>query len=94
MRIQIAGPCGGIKAGLLAHIATLKSAGKLIAETRLPSGLDGHFVAPVAFEIGGIHELNKEHFGPILHLVRFAASAMGSSRSNAASSLLAARAAA
>ncbi|MBH2037062.1 MAG: bifunctional proline dehydrogenase/L-glutamate gamma-semialdehyde dehydrogenase PutA [Pseudomonadales bacterium] len=62
------------KAGLLAHIATLKSAGKLIAETRLPSGLDGHFVAPVAFEIGGIHELNKEHFGPILHLVRFAAS--------------------
>ena len=62
------------KAGLLTHISTLKSEGKLIAETALPAGLDGHFIAPVAFEIGGINELSKEHFGPILHLVRFAAS--------------------
>ena len=65
---------GEAKAGLEAHIQQLKAAGKLIAEARLPAGLNGHFVAPVAFEIGGIHELGKEHFGPILHVVRFAAS--------------------
>ncbi len=59
------------RAGLLAHIAALKGEGKLIAEARLPAGLNGHFVAPVAFEIGGIHELKKEHFGPVLHVVRF-----------------------
>jgi RHH-type transcriptional regulator, proline utilization regulon repressor / proline dehydrogenase / delta 1-pyrroline-5-carboxylate dehydrogenase len=62
------------KGGLLAHIQQLKSEGKLIAEARLPEGLNGHFVAPVAFEIGGIHELKKENFGPILHVVRFEAS--------------------
>jgi RHH-type proline utilization regulon transcriptional repressor/proline dehydrogenase/delta 1-pyrroline-5-carboxylate dehydrogenase len=62
------------QAGLQAHIATLKGAGKLLAETPLPAGLDGYFVAPVAFEIDAIGELEKEHFGPILHLVRFAAS--------------------
>ncbi|AYC33903.1 bifunctional proline dehydrogenase/L-glutamate gamma-semialdehyde dehydrogenase PutA [Pseudomonas cavernae] len=62
------------RAGLLAHIQQLKGAGKLIAEAELPAGLDGHFVAPVAFEIAGIHELKKENFGPVLHLVRFQAS--------------------
>ena len=60
--------------GLLAHIQQLKNEGKLIAEARLQEGLNGHFVAPVAFEIGGIHELKKENFGPILHVVRFEAS--------------------
>uniref|UniRef100_UPI00356AD4DD L-glutamate gamma-semialdehyde dehydrogenase n=1 Tax=Pseudomonas sp. TaxID=306 RepID=UPI00356AD4DD len=60
--------------GLLAHIAQLKGEGKLIAETPLPADLNGHFVAPVAFEIGGIAELQKENFGPILHIVRYQAS--------------------
>ncbi|MGH8352927.1 MAG: bifunctional proline dehydrogenase/L-glutamate gamma-semialdehyde dehydrogenase PutA, partial [Pseudomonas sp.] len=64
---------GEAKAGLLAHIAKLKGEGKLIAEARLPAGLNGHFVAPVAFEIGGIDELKKEHFGPVLHVVRYEA---------------------
>ncbi len=57
--------------GLLAHIQQLKSEGRLIAEARLPEGLNGHFVAPVAFEIDGIHQLKKEHFGPVLHVARY-----------------------
>lgn len=61
------------KAGLDAHIARLKGEGRLIAEAPLPNGLRGHFVAPVAFEIDGIHVLDKEHFGPVLHVARFAA---------------------
>ncbi|WP_172144951.1 MULTISPECIES: bifunctional proline dehydrogenase/L-glutamate gamma-semialdehyde dehydrogenase PutA [Pseudomonas] len=65
---------GEAREGLLAHIAQLKGEGKLIAETPLPAGLNGHFVAPVAFEIGGIAELKKENFGPILHIVRYQAS--------------------
>ncbi|MGV8409707.1 aldehyde dehydrogenase family protein, partial [Pseudomonas aeruginosa] len=47
--------------------------GKLIAETKVPGNLNGHFVAPVAFEISGIDELKKENFGPVLHVVRYAA---------------------
>ncbi|MFC2971042.1 bifunctional proline dehydrogenase/L-glutamate gamma-semialdehyde dehydrogenase PutA [Azotobacter bryophylli] len=61
------------RAGLLAHIGRLKGEGRLIAEARLPAGLNGHFVAPVAFEIDGIHELEKENFGPVLHVVRYEA---------------------
>lgn len=61
------------KAGLDAHVATLKGEGRLIAEAPLPSGLQGHFVAPVAFEIDGIQVLEKENFGPVLHVARFAA---------------------
>ncbi|WP_170249814.1 aldehyde dehydrogenase family protein, partial [Acinetobacter geminorum] len=44
-----------------------------IAETKVPGNLNGHFVAPVAFEISGIDELKKENFGPVLHVVRYAA---------------------
>ncbi|MWV16137.1 bifunctional proline dehydrogenase/L-glutamate gamma-semialdehyde dehydrogenase PutA [Pseudomonas sp. L-22-4S-12] len=75
LRVSDVGPVidGEAKAGLEAHIKQLKDAGKLIAEAKLPAGLNGHFIAPVAFEIGGIHELSKEHFGPILHVVRFQA---------------------
>ena len=55
--------------GLLAHVRELKQAGRLIAETPVPPGLDGHFIAPVAFRLDSINELTKEHFGPILHVV-------------------------
>ncbi|SDH94945.1 L-proline dehydrogenase /delta-1-pyrroline-5-carboxylate dehydrogenase [Pseudomonas benzenivorans] len=76
VRVSDVGPVidAEAKAGLDAHIARLKGEGKLIAEAPLPAGLDGHFVAPVAFEIGGIDELQKENFGPVLHVVRFQAS--------------------
>ncbi|WP_277051651.1 bifunctional proline dehydrogenase/L-glutamate gamma-semialdehyde dehydrogenase PutA [Zestomonas thermotolerans] len=61
------------KAALQAHIDSLKAQGRLIAEARLPQELNGHFVAPVAFEIASIQELKKENFGPVLHLVRYQA---------------------
>lgn len=59
------------RASLLEHIDDLKTRGKLIAEAKLPEDLQGHFVAPVIFEIDSINELKKEHFGPILHVVRY-----------------------
>ena len=62
--------------GLSAHIEKLKAEGRLVAETRLDPALtgDGTFIAPVAFEIDGIEALEREQFGPILHIVRYRAS--------------------
>jgi RHH-type proline utilization regulon transcriptional repressor/proline dehydrogenase/delta 1-pyrroline-5-carboxylate dehydrogenase len=37
----------------------------------LPAGLTGHFFAPCAFEIDTIKQLEREVFGPILHIVRY-----------------------
>ncbi len=62
--------------GLNAHIEKLKAEGRLVAETRLDptQTSDGTFVAPVAFEIDGIEALEREQFGPVLHIVRYKAS--------------------
>jgi RHH-type transcriptional regulator, proline utilization regulon repressor / proline dehydrogenase / delta 1-pyrroline-5-carboxylate dehydrogenase len=45
---------------------------RLVARAPLPAGLDGHYMAPVAFEIDSIRSLEKEFFGPVLHIVRYA----------------------
>jgi RHH-type proline utilization regulon transcriptional repressor/proline dehydrogenase/delta 1-pyrroline-5-carboxylate dehydrogenase len=60
------------KSMLEGHSKRLKSEGRLIAETPLPKGLEhGHFVAPVAFQLDSLSQLQKEIFGPVLHVVRF-----------------------
>jgi RHH-type proline utilization regulon transcriptional repressor/proline dehydrogenase/delta 1-pyrroline-5-carboxylate dehydrogenase len=56
---------------LMAHINAMKQSAKLVASTPMPSGLDGCFIAPHAFEISGIDQLKGEVFGPVLHIVRF-----------------------
>jgi len=64
---------GKAKAALEAHISTLRSQATLICETPLDeTTVNGHFVAPIAFEIKAISELTQEHFGPILHVIRYA----------------------
>jgi len=65
------------RAALEAHIVRLQSGAALLGRCALPAGSgSGHFVAPHAFEIGGIGELSGEVFGPILHVVRFRESAL------------------
>jgi RHH-type proline utilization regulon transcriptional repressor/proline dehydrogenase/delta 1-pyrroline-5-carboxylate dehydrogenase len=60
------------RAALNSHLAELKSKGKLLAEVALPdSAMRGHFVVPSMYEIGSLAELDREHFGPILHVVRW-----------------------
>ncbi|WP_341501896.1 bifunctional proline dehydrogenase/L-glutamate gamma-semialdehyde dehydrogenase PutA [Gallaecimonas sp. GXIMD4217] len=62
------------KAELDAHLAAVTQSGKLIAEAPMPAETaKGSFVTPTAVEIGGIEELSKENFGPILHVVRYRA---------------------
>lgn len=43
-----------------------------LARTPL-SGKEGDFVAPTLLEVQGMHEVNREVFGPILHVARFKA---------------------
>ena len=56
------------------HINSFDASGKLIHRRTLPTHCKkGSYVAPVVIEIDGIRELNQEHFGPVLHIVRYAA---------------------
>ncbi len=55
---------------ILRHVDKYRSLGKVIHECRgLPRR--GNFFAPVAIEVEGIEELEKEHFGPVLHIATF-----------------------
>ncbi|MBB6086272.1 bifunctional proline dehydrogenase/L-glutamate gamma-semialdehyde dehydrogenase PutA [Wenzhouxiangella marina] len=54
------------------HAERMEREARLIARARLPQDLpEGHWFAPVAFEIDRIDQLDGEVFGPILHVVRF-----------------------
>ena len=63
---------GEAKAMLDGHIVRMQGEGRLIART-VP-GADaqhGTFVAPAAFEIDALSRLEREVFGPVLHVVRY-----------------------
>ncbi|MCV2884627.1 bifunctional proline dehydrogenase/L-glutamate gamma-semialdehyde dehydrogenase PutA [Aestuariibacter sp. AA17] len=57
------------------HIARIRKEGKLIATVPVDESVmaSGTFVQPTAVEITSIDQLEKEHFGPILHVIRFKA---------------------
>jgi RHH-type proline utilization regulon transcriptional repressor/proline dehydrogenase/delta 1-pyrroline-5-carboxylate dehydrogenase len=56
------------------HLAWLDANAKRICRIALPAGTEhGTFVAPAMYEIQSLKDLNRENFGPILHVVRFAA---------------------
>lgn len=58
-------------AALEHHRQWLRTHARRIHECEVPRALNGHFFAPVAYEIPGIEVLTQEHFGPILHVVCF-----------------------
>lgn len=60
------------RAGIEAHIETMRRAGHDVTQTELPDGPGrGTFVAPTIIEISSIGELKQEVFGPVLHVLRF-----------------------
>ncbi|MDF2178985.1 bifunctional proline dehydrogenase/L-glutamate gamma-semialdehyde dehydrogenase PutA [Aliiglaciecola sp. CAU 1673] len=62
------------QANLQDHIDTISREGKLIAKAPMSAqSSDGSFICPTAVEIDSIRRLSKEHFGPILHVVRYQA---------------------
>ncbi|GAB4198025.1 MAG: bifunctional proline dehydrogenase/L-glutamate gamma-semialdehyde dehydrogenase PutA [Wenzhouxiangellaceae bacterium] len=56
---------------LRAHEQRMEKEARLIARAPLPVGLNGHFFAPVAFEIPSLDVLQREVFGPVLHVLRY-----------------------
>lgn len=57
---------------LQAHIDTMQQQAKCLYQIEPEAIAEaGHFIAPVAFEIESIAELEREVFGPVLHVIRF-----------------------
>ncbi|MFD2176158.1 bifunctional proline dehydrogenase/L-glutamate gamma-semialdehyde dehydrogenase PutA [Veronia pacifica] len=57
---------------LLSHIAEMERHAEKVAAVKLNGACEhGTFVPPTAFEIDSISRLDQEHFGPILHIVRY-----------------------
>ncbi len=59
---------------LLAHIGRMQREAKLIRALTIPEAAQhGSFVAPQAFELTSLKQLPSEVFGPVLHVIRYAA---------------------
>ncbi len=51
-----------------------KHAARILHQCRVPAAAGpGHYIAPTVIEIDRINQLAEEHFGPILHIVRYQA---------------------
>ncbi|WP_280549992.1 bifunctional proline dehydrogenase/L-glutamate gamma-semialdehyde dehydrogenase PutA [Halomonas sp. 11-S5] len=59
------------QADISAYVAAKKKAGKVLKT--LPAPDTGTFVTPAVVEVGGIEDLEREIFGPILHVATFKA---------------------
>ncbi len=61
------------KAMLEGHVKRMTAEGRLVRRARPGAGTGhGSFVAPAAFEIDSLARLQREVFGPILHVIRYA----------------------
>ncbi|MEE8544548.1 MAG: bifunctional proline dehydrogenase/L-glutamate gamma-semialdehyde dehydrogenase PutA, partial [Alphaproteobacteria bacterium] len=59
---------------LEAHARRMADEATLLFEVALPAGVEhGTFFAPRAFEIASLDQLEREVFGPILHIIRYPA---------------------
>ena len=56
---------------LKAHAQDMQKRAKLLYACELNENAEGHFFAPHLFEIDNINVLEKEVFGPCIHVVRF-----------------------
>lgn len=62
------------RAGIAAHIETARTEGRVVAELQTPE--TGTFIAPTIIKIDGIADLEREIFGPVLHIATFKADAL------------------
>lgn len=57
------------------HIQTMKAKHSVIYECALPEFAQlGHYIAPIAIAIDSMRALEKEVFGPVLHVIRYQSS--------------------
>jgi len=59
------------KDGIEAHIEVARAQGRVMKRVVVPDG--GSFVAPTVLRVSGIADLEREVFGPVLHVASFAA---------------------
>ena len=62
---------------LLAHINRMKGVAKAYHEIKTAADVDSNnstFVRPILFELNNLNELQREVFGPVLHVVRYRSS--------------------
>ena len=60
--------------GLERHVAAMRAAGKEVFRLELPQACaNGTFVAPTIIAIDALSELEREQFGPVLHVLRYRA---------------------
>jgi len=57
------------------HVEAMAKAGRLVWQGRLPAS-EGRHVAPAIIRLDRVEDLTREHFGPILHVVRYRAGAI------------------
>ncbi len=58
-------------AGIRAYIEAARAEGRVLKEGRAPA--QGHFIAPTVLRVGGIADMPREIFGPVLHIATFRA---------------------
>jgi RHH-type proline utilization regulon transcriptional repressor/proline dehydrogenase/delta 1-pyrroline-5-carboxylate dehydrogenase len=58
-------------AGISRHLDRLEREAVRRARLSPPADLKGHFIAPVAYELQRVGDLQQEVFGPVLHVVRW-----------------------
>ncbi len=59
------------QSSIAAYCEAMEKAGKLVAKLDAPT--DGRFVAPHVFRVKGIEEMQREIFGPVLHVATYRA---------------------
>ena len=66
------------KKALDQHLAWLEKNAKRVSELPLPNETaHGSFVGPALYEISSLSQLNRENFGPLLHVIRFDGEKLG-----------------
>ena len=59
------------RAGLESHVAAMQARGCPVWRAELAPASSGHFVAPTVIEIQRVDDLQREVFGPVLHVLRY-----------------------
>ncbi len=59
--------------GILRHVAALRERGRAVHQVPVPphAGAEGTYVPPTLIELKDLSELEREVFGPVLHVVRY-----------------------
>ncbi len=65
------------QAGIQAHIDAMRARGRGVWQTPAALPATGHFVAPALIEIDSVAELQREVFGPVLHVLRYRRDQLG-----------------